>query len=685
MRTILSSLLFTLSINIFGQVINCNFESKEIDEWQQSVFGNWHIDTLNPISGNGSLHHNFDNSSAGTDMAGIQHDILCLDSSNTSWQFSVRYDYNPSGGNNWAVWLTSKQNIQQIYPAGMANGYLIGVNYKGSDDTLRLWKQINDRIEIVCTTEINWQDSINKGDDVWLKVTRTIKGEWAVYIDTTGSDNWKNISNGIDYEMVNSEYFGVYYKYTSSQDRKLWIDDININGFFYRDTFPPTIDSLVIEERNILSVFFSEEIDTSVALNFNLNGMINPGVIEWNNNSSLKITLNKNINEDNKLDISNLTDLKGNIAATLAYSFDYYYPQLYDVIITELLADCSPTVGLPDCEYIEIYNSTSHEINLENWKLHIDENIALLPDYSITPYTYCVLTKASCSSKFTHGEILSVPSMSALPNTGRVIQLRNKYDKLIHALDYSDSWYKSDFKSNGGWSLEMVDLSLPCLGNDNWSESISNTGGTPGQENSVNTQIYDNTAPFVKNLYVVDTNKLKIEFSESLDSNIASWIKNYNVENSNISALSVDPIAPFFKEIVIEFEVPLQQGEIYELKIDHLSLRDCAGNNLEAGNYYFGIPEKPDSASIVINEILFDSTDFIPEFIELYNNSDKLIDLRNYSLAIIDELNNEKKKDILITRENLLFLPGEYLIVTQDKKLLSEFRAIKSNIVEPEN
>ena len=41
----------------------------------------------------------------------------------------------------------------------------------------------------------------------------------------------------------------------------------------------------------------------------------------------------------------------------------------FDVVITEIMADPSPVVGLPNAEFIEVKNVSSTPFNLNGWKI----------------------------------------------------------------------------------------------------------------------------------------------------------------------------------------------------------------------------------------------------------------------------------------------------------------------------
>ena len=70
-------------------------------------------------------------------------------------------------------------------------------------------------------------------------------------------------------------------------------------------------------------------------------------------------------------------------------------------------------------------------------------------------------------------------------------------------------------KSEGGWSLEIIDTDYPFFGNGNWQASESFEGGTPGRINSVSGVNRDNTFSGIENVFPDDSITVKIRFSET--------------------------------------------------------------------------------------------------------------------------------------------------------------------------
>ena len=48
---------------------------------------------------------------------------------------------------------------------------------------------------------------------------------------------------------------------------------------------------------------------------------------------------------------------------------------------------------------------------------------------------------------------------------------------IIHAVNYTVDWYQDAVKSDGGWSLELINPESPCQGASNWIASDNFSGG----------------------------------------------------------------------------------------------------------------------------------------------------------------------------------------------------------------
>ncbi len=202
----------------------------------------------------------------------------------------------------------------------------------------------------------------------------------------------------------------------------------------------------------------------------------------------------------------------------------------------------------------------------------------------------------------------------------------------------------------------MVDYNYPCLNTNNWKSSVSDVGGTPGYYNSVKGKLENYPTSILEGLSKISERNCELVFSETLDSISASKVANYSFIDSDIAINSAQAIPPLFREVFLSFSEALSKENLYTLKINN-GIIDCSGKHIFAEPLTFGVPQKADSADIIINEILFDANDFIPEFIELYNKSDKVIDLKDFDIASIDEFSDTIKSSKVITSQKLSVFP----------------------------
>jgi hypothetical protein len=586
---IIVAFFIIIPISLTGQVEQ-DFEDSSAAKWTQSDYGRWEASSFKPINGKYSLHHIYDNPAAGHDQISIGYNALLLDSANATWRFKIRHGYNPSSNNNWGFFLVADKNSLLMFPGVDINGYVLGVNFTGNDDLVKLWKITSGKIYELANTNFNWQENAGTDKNVGFEVSRDITGWWTIGADTSHiSDNFITIGKVRDSEHNYSLFSGIYYKYSATQDRQLWFDDLYINGYFCDDS---------------------------------------TGIL-------------------------------------------YYDPCPFDILITEIMADPLPPVMLPGCEYIELFNRSKHDMNLSGWEITAGNSQATLPNFLARSNEYAVLT--GNGNSFDTGNpsaIICVEGFPVLNNTGQTITLKDKNKVVIHSVRYTDKWYYPEYKSEGGWSLEIIDTNNPCGEGANWTASSDPKGGTPGKVNSAAACNPDNTRPSVRRTAVISDSAIQIYFDESLYSLSLTNRKSYFVENGIGYPAYVNPVQPDFSSVKLGFDNVFSKKIMYSIRLDSV-IKDCAGNPLKNNtSSVFAMPEAADSLDLVINEVLFNATNNGTDFVELYNRSKKIIDIRNFCIAS-GKLFSEKTMDYNpVTSDHFPLFPGEYIVISADTGML---------------
>lgn len=345
-------------------------------------------------------------------------------------------------------------------------------------------------------------------------------------------------------------------------------------------------------------------------------------------------------------------------------------PLRTEVVITEIMADPLPVVGLPNAEYIELKNVSEKAFNLNGWRIAdvngaaiIASNFVLQPDSQVI---ICANGSVALFSVF--GSTIGVSNFPSLDNDGELILLRSKEGATIHAIEYSKNWHQNAVKSEGGWSLEMRDAHNPCSGVDNWGASIHINGGTPGGTNSINGINNDNKAPALSYAFAKDSVTLIAVFDERTDSLSAGKTSHYTINEGIGQSISAIPLGPLFNTVQLKFSNALLSNKIYQLTATNIT--DCSGNTIGSFNKVkTGLASLPDSLDLIINEILFNPLPDATDYVELYNRSNKIIDLKDCYLA---NRNANGSMGLLrqLSSSNRLFFPSEYFVVTEDAALV---------------
>lgn len=337
----------------------------------------------------------------------------------------------------------------------------------------------------------------------------------------------------------------------------------------------------------------------------------------------------------------------------------------FSVVISEIMSDPTPQIGLPNFEWIEIRNTTNAAINLQNWRVGDGSGVSgALPNFLLQPDSIAIICGTTAAATMQqYGRTFGVTSFPSLDNSGELIFLRNSSGAIVHAVEYTLSWFNNAVKSDGGWTLEMVDTKNPCGAANNWRASVDARGGTPGIKNSVDGSNTDQQPPALLRAFA-NGSTVVVSFDEPLDSLSAATAANYALSNGGGTAVAAVCIAPLFNTVQLTFTNTLQTGTVYT--ITATNVRDCSGNSIGAFNTTkTGLSSAVAANDIIINEILFNPTANGTDYVELYNRSNKLINLKTLLLANRSSTGVIANMKALTAQDQLLF-PGDYLVLSED-------------------
>ncbi len=352
--------------------------------------------------------------------------------------------------------------------------------------------------------------------------------------------------------------------------------------------------------------------------------------------------------------------------------------QANGLVITEIMADPSPSKGLPEKEYIELYNGSDRSISLNQLVLFYNSTSVRFPDVSVQAKEYLIVTHRNNVSEFqTYGKVIGLNNFS-LNNTGSTLSIKDNKNSKLFSVTYTDKWYTRG--KTQGYALEMIDTDYACVEEGNWVSSEASLQGTPGKENSVKSSKPDLTPPNLVRYELENASAIKLIFSEKLDSLSAISPHAYTFDKSlTIKQISIE--SPENQFVSLLLDSPLQQNTTYTLTTRNIA--DCSGNVLKEITLPVADISLADSGDVVVNEILFNPLSGGEDFVEIYNRSNKFISLKDWALANIDTkgaIANNKP----ISTTHFILQPKQFLALSRNSSIIRSqyFKAVKENIHE---
>jgi hypothetical protein len=618
---------------------------------------------------NASDQLQLNNTIAGTSYLVVPFSFIALGES--EWQFNIAQDFAPSGSNYTRVYLMSDQ--QDL--SGSLNGYYLQFGENLTNDAIRLFRQTGSASPVLVCRAM--EGKISNAFSVQVKVKRSVSGSWEIWADYSGGTNFVLEGSGTDNVHTVTSYFGIRCTYSVTNVKKFFFDNFAVSAIPAPDLTPPTVSSVTVVSQTELDILFSESLNATAEIDANYSidaETTNPiSSVLQADQRTVKLTFAQPFANgvQQTLFVKNVEDLATNLNSPIQVNFLFFQPEpavSKDIILSEIFSDFSPPISLPEGEFIEIFNRSQKPFDLSGWKISDGNSTGTLASFILLPGEYIVLSGTSTQPLFSaYGKTMGVVSFPSLNNTGDVLVLKDPSAQTIDSVNYTDSWYKDDEKKDGGWSLELIDPMNVCSESENWISSEDEKGGTPGTQNSVYANKPDLTGPELNYVIPLTSTLIQLRFNEKLEK-MTPDPHQFSVSPS-VPVSKVSFADPSLTTLHVNLAQPLLGGVEYRLTAEDIF--DCAGNKIidNFGEVAFALPEEADSLDLVINEILFNPRSTGVDFVEVYNQSSKFINLKNWSLANQDAngipLNNKT-----ITETDFLVKPHQHLVFTEDGNIL---------------
>ncbi|MCH7397923.1 lamin tail domain-containing protein [Belliella sp. DSM 107340] len=444
---------------------------------------------------------------------------------------------------------------------------------------------------------------------------------------------------------------------------------------FVWDATPPEVVRVDgISSREIVLVF-SEPLDPIFAMIlsfYKINGR-EPmeAQIQGNGNSMiLKWDFDFEENRIYVLGIEGVADFAGNVISKTDFAFTFESPKklaFKNLIINEIMPAPRAGNSLPNVEYIEIYNPSSDPIALGGFQLANSRRTTTIPSEVILPDQYIILCPRTQVNQFSRfGRVIGLTNWPTLLNSADQVKLYDNEGIIIDSLNYTTANFGGSSFASGGYSLEIVNPFIKCNLIGNLKTSIATERGTPGKINSLFDETPDRSTPVLLNASVLSTNQVLLFFSKSLSPDLSNLDF---IINPPLSTINIE-LDPEQNSLLLTFDQIIQEGTQYLIVVN--GLRDCIGNLIKEGENaaFFTIPSLAASGDVIINEVLFNANTGGPKFVEIYNQSEKFINLKDWKLANLNT-SNEIDNRRIVSSEDLIIEPGGFLVFTTDVDRLS--------------
>ena len=334
------------------------------------------------------------------------------------------------------------------------------------------------------------------------------------------------------------------------------------------------------------------------------------------------------------------------------------------VVLNEIMYN--PANGEP--EWIELYNNSQFDIDLEEWSI---TDLLTTPlktkiqseDYIFPDKTFLVIAKDSTIKNF-HSAISSkliVSPFANLNNDADGLVLKDSRGVTIDSVRYDFFWGGAN-----GKSLERKSIGSSSVDRNNWSSSKDIELSTPGRVNSVTQKKFDLTVnsiattpqyPVFNEEVFLNAKIINYGTESALSFTVKFYLRTNNV-NSFLSETQGANLNGKDSVLVISSsKLKLNESKTILCKVIFINDEDTMNNSFIAE-----VSPGDKRNSVLISEVMYDPLANESEWVEIYNSSSGIINLKNWSIS---DLLPSPTKNVITSNDNFLN-PGEYAIIAYD-------------------
>jgi hypothetical protein len=358
-----------------------------------------------------------------------------------------------------------------------------------------------------------------------------------------------------------------------------------------------------------------------------------------------------------------------------------------DVVVNEILYN-APASGSGK-EWFEIYNKSTNAVNLNGWRWKDGTGtLRMITNQNVTLNAggFAVVCEDSAALRTFYpavtGLLLQSSGWNGLNNTGDQVVIQTSSGLTIDSVSYLPSWGGAS-----NISLERILASGPSNQQSNWGSCVSPAGATPNLRNSITPRSYDLA------LNIISFSPSSPAIGDTL--RIISNVKNRGTQTANTFSVAVYddfnrdsipqpneligtvnssfPLNPNDSMNMTLTDVPDSAGfRQYISKVNFAQDEDTLNNKKVAG---INVTGGSSAGSVIVNEIMYKFPAGECEWIELYNSSDSIVNLKNWRMKDLNPTAH------VITSQDYFLYPDSFVVISDNENIFSRHPGLLPNKV----